>query len=119
MHIRPLFALLLAAAAPLSVLAAEAPPATGDKQVCVDVEVNGQRAPSFSCLTEKLTPRADAKNAASMTIASEAIVNRASNQLGLFNRAATSHRMGNTFGTSARPQRPPPATPASPLIPVK
>lgn len=116
MHIRPLFALLAGVAAPLSGLAAEPP---GDKQVCVEVEVNGQRAPSFSCLTEKLTPRADAKKAQSTRIASEAIVNRASNQLGLFNRAATAHRMGNTFGTSARPQRPPPPTPASPLLPVK
>ncbi|MBM0106357.1 hypothetical protein JM946_16605 [Steroidobacter sp. S1-65] len=118
MHIRPLLALLLGVSTPPAVLSAEAP-TTPAKQICVDVAVNGQRAPSFSCLTEKLTPSADARNTRATTVASEAIVNRASNQLGLFNRAATSHRMGNTFGTSARPQRPPTPTPASPLLPVK
>jgi hypothetical protein len=48
-------------------------------------------------------------------MASEAIVQRPSNELGLFNRAATGHRMGNAFGISVYPQRPPAATPAAPL----
>jgi len=38
---------------------------------------------------------------------SEAIIQRPSNQLGVFNRAAAGHRMGNNFGTSVYPQRPP------------
>ena len=85
---------------------------------CVEVTVNGERAPSYDCLTQKLQPKGPARGAddAQPGMASEAIAQRPSNQLGLFNRAATGHRMGNTFGTSVYPQRPPPVQPASPLI---
>lgn len=76
---------------------------------CVEVEVNGVRAPSYNCLSQKLSPTVKPRNTDGKTppLASEAIVQRPSNQLGLFNRAATSNRMGNTFGTSVYPQRPP------------
>ncbi|MDP9602641.1 UNVERIFIED_ORG: hypothetical protein J2W38_002428 [Variovorax paradoxus] len=86
---------------------------------CVEVTVNGERTPSYDCLTEKLRPPASARapDAVQPGLASEAIVQRPSNELGLFNRAATDHRMGNTFGTSVYPQRPPPVAPSSPLIP--
>jgi len=47
----------------------------------------------------------------------EGIAQRPANQLGLFNRAATSHRMGNQFGHSVYPQRPPPPVVATPRIP--
>jgi len=85
---------------------------------CVEVTVNGERAPSYDCLTQKLQPKAPQRGPgdAQPGMASEAITQRPSNQLGLFNRAATGHRMGNTFGTSVYPQRPPPVAPASPLI---
>lgn len=91
-----------------SVLAAEDD--VKDDSACVEVEVNGVRAPSYNCLSQKLTPSAKPNKADGKApqIASEAIVQRPSNQLGLFNRAATSNRMGNTFGTSVYPQRPPP-----------
>ena len=87
-------------------------------QPCVEVAVNGERTPSYDCLTEKMRPPASARapDAAQPGLASEAIVQRPSNELGLFNRAATGHRMGNTFGTSVYPQRPPPVAPSSPLI---
>ena len=85
---------------------------------CVEVTVNGERTPSYDCLTQKLQPKAapPGPGYAQPHMASEAITQRPSNQLGLFNRAATGHRMGNTFGTSVYPQRPPPVAPASPLI---
>jgi hypothetical protein len=85
---------------------------------CVDVEVNGERAPSYPCLSEKLLP-ADGKKTAKPGggLASESIVQRPSNQLGLFNHAATSHRMGNAFGTSVHPQRPAAPPPAAPVMP--
>ncbi len=90
-----------------------------DADSCVEVVVNGERTPSYACLTQKLRPTAPPRTAdgAPPGLASEAITQRPSNQLGLFNRAATEHRMGNTFGTSVYPQRPPPVAPASPLIP--
>lgn len=99
---------------------AQPAPATSEAEPsCVEVEVDGVRAPSYACLTQKLSP---AKSSAgrvppSEGLASEAIAQRPSNQLGLFNRAATSNRMGNTFGTSVYPQRPPIQAPTSPLIP--
>ena len=39
--------------------------------------------------------------------------------LGLYNRAALEHRMGNAFGKSVTPQRPPAPAPASPLLPAR
>lgn len=87
-----------------------AQPGIGDAPRCAEVTVNGVRAPSFECLTLKLQPRAQLQipgDAPQPGLASEGIVLRPSNQLGLFNHAATSTRMGNTFGTSVYPQRPP------------
>jgi hypothetical protein len=80
---------------------------------CVEVAVNGEHTPSYACLTQKLRPVAPARGPGDPLpeTASEAIAQRPSNQLGLFNRAATGHRMGNTFGTSVYPQRPPPTKP--------
>ncbi|WP_411886456.1 hypothetical protein [Polaromonas sp. YR568] len=105
--------------APAASAAAAAAAAADDAASCIEVEVNGEKTPSFACLTQKLRPAADARNASlpPPALGSEAIILRPSNQLGLFNRAATSNRMGNTFGTSVYPQRPPPQVPATPLIP--
>jgi hypothetical protein len=91
--------------------------AAAGTQSCMEVEVNGERAPSYTCLTEKLQPAASSGNPATLAgPRSEAIARQPSNQLGLFNRAATSHRMGNQFGVSVHPQRPP-ETPRGPIIP--
>lgn len=73
---------------------------------CVDVEVNGYRALSYECLTAQIAPALQ-RPADHPALASEDILSRPGNQLGLFNRSATSNRMGNTLGTSAYPQRPP------------
>ena len=92
-----------------------APAETADS--CVEVEVNGVRTPSYVCLTQKLRAAKPGQNPNTPPgLASEQILNRPGNQLGLFNRAATSNRMGNTFGTSVYPQRPAPAPPSSPYI---
>lgn len=87
---------------------------------CTEVEVNGVRTTSFACLTDKLRPntaRERGDPASQPALPSEAIVQRAPNQLGLFNRAATSTRMGNNFGVSVYPQRPPVQAPGSPVPP--
>lgn len=85
---------------------------------CIEVEVNGERAPSFSCLTAKLSPNSNvARPTAIPHLASDVTTGRPSNQLGLFNYSATSQRMGNTFGTSVYPQRPEKHITASPIIP--
>ncbi|RZL66196.1 MAG: hypothetical protein EOP81_01550 [Variovorax sp.] len=92
----------------------DAPPGTLDDDTCIEVEVNGVTAPSYGCLTLKLKPKpvpvpvpgTQAAGAPPPALGSESIVQKPGNQLGLFNRAATSHRMGNAFGNSVVPQRP-------------
>lgn len=73
---------------------------------CIDTEVNGYRALSYDCLNQKMAPDAAPKPAPAL--GSEAITQRPPNQMGLPTPATIGNRMGNTFGTSAYPQRPTP-----------
>ncbi|WP_312341215.1 hypothetical protein [Stutzerimonas nitrititolerans] len=88
-----------------------------DKDACIDVAVDGYKSLSYECLGQQMTNRqgdtAAQKNQQAMQFS---IHNRASNQLGLFNQAATGHRMGANFGKSAFPQRPIESMPRSPLL---
>lgn len=97
---------------------AETPAATEAGTACVEVEVNGARAPSYPCLTQKLAPADADRQDRSNTLGSEAIIDRSPNQLGLYNRAATEHRMGNAFGNSVRPQRPDSPANGAPVVPL-
>lgn len=92
----------------------------GKHDGCVEVEVNGRTEQSISCLARKLLPPQDAmaKRPPAATGA-EQIAGRPSNQLGLYNRAATEHRMGDTFGRSLSPQRPAAAPVTIPRLPVR
>ncbi|MBE3027605.1 hypothetical protein [Janthinobacterium sp. GW458P] len=103
-------------AADNTVVVKAAAPETG----CVEVEVAGKREQSMSCLSEKLLPPASAAARRPPALSgAEATVLRPSNQLGLYNRAALEHRMGNAFGKSVTPQRPSAPPPASPLLPPR
>lgn len=110
-------------AAALVLLGAWAPlaSAAGAPAPCTEVEVNGVRAAtSFACLTDKLRPHTThgiGGQVPGAGLQSEAIVQRPPNQLGLFNRAATSTRMGNGFGVSVYPQRPAVQLLGSPVAP--
>ena len=73
---------------------------------CIDTEVNGYRALSYDCLNQKMAP--DAAPKPPPTLGSEAITQKPPNQMGLPTPATIGNRMGNTFGTSAYPQRPAP-----------
>ncbi len=73
---------------------------------CIDTEVNGYHALSYDCLNQKMAP--DAAPKPPPTLGSEAITQRPPNQMGLPTPATIGNRMGNTFGTSAYPQRPTP-----------
>jgi hypothetical protein len=88
---------------------------------CVSVEVNGERAPAYDCLTRQLMPpaaRAGAPDpAGDPRLAAERIALRPNNALGQANIAATQTRMGNGWGKGVTPQRPPPAEPVSPVVP--
>ncbi|MDA7415000.1 hypothetical protein PGB34_01360 [Xenophilus arseniciresistens] len=119
----PLLCLALVLAGAGQLHAQPGPRAAANDNACFDVEVNGQRAPaSFECLSQKLRPQAQpgaegAAAAAGSALASESIASRPSNQLGLFNRAATGHRMGNQFGRSVYPQRPDEGMPPPMVLP--
>jgi len=83
---------------------APAPAAAGG--ACIETEVNGYRALSYDCLNQKMAPAAPVRPAPS--VESEAVTQRPPNQMGLPTPATIGNRMGNTFGTSAYPQRPQP-----------
>lgn len=103
----PKWLLLLGLALPVAAAAQQAASARKPADsACVDVEVNGYRALSYECLNAQIAPAPNAPRD-NPALASQDIVSRPGNQIGQFNRAATSNRMGNTFGASARPQRPP------------
>jgi len=76
---------------------------------CVEVTVGGYKAPNYDCLSQQMgnNPNgavAAQKNQEAMNVP---VNKRPPNQVGLATPAATSTRMGNTFGTSVKPQRPP------------
>ena len=76
---------------------------------CVEVTVGGYKAPNYDCLSQQMgnNPNGAAaaqKNQEAMNVP---VNKRPPNQVGLATPAATSTRIGNTFGTSVKPQRPP------------
>lgn len=85
-------------------------------QSCIDVEVNGERVPAYDCLTDKLSPADGHGPRIAAQLRSEQIARRPSNELDLFNQAATSQRLGNAFGKSVKAQRPPAAVPMLPIV---
>ncbi|AMG39698.1 hypothetical protein [Achromobacter xylosoxidans] len=88
---------------PVAPSASTVKPAPG---ACIDTEVNGYRALSYDCLNQKMAP--DAAPKPPPTLGSEAITQKPPNQMGLPTPATIGNRIGNTFGTSAYPQRPAP-----------
>ncbi|WGS48364.1 hypothetical protein LFL96_11180 [Paraburkholderia sp. D15] len=79
--------------------------ASAAKPVCVDAEVDGQRALSYDCLSSQLQPKPAASNGASRT-AAEAAANAPSNRVGTFNLSTERNRFGANWGNSVTPQRP-------------
>ena len=86
--------------------AATAPKPAGPGGACIETEVNGYRALSYDCLNQKMAPTAAPRPPS--VLESEAITQGPPNQMGLPTPATIGNRMGNTFGTSAYPQRPGP-----------
>lgn len=88
-----------------SALAAEP---TAQPVGCIDVSVGGYKAPDYNCLGQQMSDpeqvQARQKNQEALN---PGISKKAPNKLGLATPAATRVRMGNTFGTSVIPQRPP------------
>ncbi|MBV4478258.1 hypothetical protein [Pseudomonas botevensis] len=76
---------------------------------CVEVTVGGYKAPNYDCLSQQMGNNPDGAKAAqkNQEALNVPVNKRPPNQVGLATPAATSTRMGNTFGTSVKPQRPP------------
>ena len=75
---------------------------------CAEVSVDGYKAPDYGCLSQQMGNDTNAAKAAKKNREAQGIAvdKRQPNKLGLATPAATSVRMGNTFGTSVKPQRP-------------
>ncbi|MGR3889726.1 hypothetical protein [Pseudomonas sp. 1152_12] len=98
----PFTSVLLCAALPLFAHAQTA------AQGCTEVTVDGYKAPDYGCLSQQMGHDPDAAKATQKNQAAQRVPvhKRPPNQVGLSTPAATSIRMGNTFGTSLTPQRP-------------
>jgi hypothetical protein len=85
---------------------------------CVDVQVEGARSLSFDCLNQELKDAAqDHPDTAPAVSAKDVTGTGAPTQVGTFSYTGTSIRMGNAFGHSATPQRPPAPSFTSALVP--
>jgi hypothetical protein len=85
---------------------------------CVDVQVQDARSLSFDCLNQNLKDAAqDHGPTAPAVTAKDVTGSGAPTTVGTFSYTATSIRMGNAFGHSATPQRPPAPSFTSALVP--
>jgi hypothetical protein len=91
-----------------------APSPTGSN--CVDVQIGDDRTPYLSCLNDQLKKSVERERAAPQPAAPLSATSPP-NQIGTFNETSARQTMGNTFGTSPVPQRPPKPVLVSPLLP--
>lgn len=80
---------------------------------CIEVTIDGQKAPDMSCLNQQLEQKALAARAAPVIPPVDA--HSASVQTGGFNQAAVAQQYGQNFGKSAEPYRPPAPVYAAPV----
>lgn len=80
---------------------------------CIEVTIDGQKAPDMSCLNQELEQKAAAVRAAPVLPPVDA--HSASVQTGGFNQAAVAQQYGQNFGKSVEPYRPPAPVYAPPV----
>jgi hypothetical protein len=83
---------------------------------CVDVQIGDDRTPYLNCLNEELQKSVQRERGVPQPAAPLSATS-SGNQIGTFNEAAARQRMGNAFGISPVPQRPPKPVFVSPLLP--
>ncbi len=89
------------------------PPADGGRHTtCVDVKIGDEQF--YNCLNERLRRLTEQPRFSSTDTTLNAF--SPAPQVGTFNEAATSERLGSAFGHSVIPQRPPPPVFFSPLM---
>jgi len=85
---------------------------------CVDVQVEGAHSLSFECLNQSLKDAAQQQSDTAPAVSAKDVTGSgAPTTVGTFSYTATSIRMGNAFGHSAIPQRPPAPSFTSALVP--
>ncbi|CRM75403.1 hypothetical protein [Pseudomonas sp. 52 E 6] len=92
----------------VSLLLCVALPLSAHADNCAEVTVDGYKAPDYGCLSQQMGNDTNAAQAAkkNQEVQNISVEKRQPNKVGLATPAATSVRMGNTFGTSVKPQRP-------------
>jgi len=92
--------------------AAIADPTAAEPSSCIDIAVEGSWIGHLDCLNADLRKLARDRQdrVASLYGAIAAGHDMAPAELGMFNQYAVQERLGQNFGKSAYPQRPPPAT---------
>ena len=83
---------------------------------CVDVQIGGDRSAYLDCLNDQMKRNAEHEQHRPQPTA-PIDAQSPSNQVGTANDAAARERMGNAFGKSAVPQRPPKPNFVNPVIP--
>ncbi len=99
-----------------SLCTASAAPGTAPTSTCVDVQIGDDRTPYLNCLNEELQKSVQRERGIPQP-AAPLSANSSGNQIGTFNEAAARQRMGNAFGISPVPQRPPKPVFVTPLLP--
>jgi hypothetical protein len=90
--------------------------APGDS--CVDAGAQGTRSLSFDCLNQKLKDAAQEHDSTTPTANAKDVTGTgAPTTVGTFSYTGTSIRMGDAFGKSAIPQRPPAPSFTNALVP--
>jgi hypothetical protein len=80
---------------------------------CIEVTIDGQKAPDMSCLNQQLEQKAAAVRPTPVIAPVDA--HSPSVQTGGFNQAAVAQQYGQNFGKSVQPYRPPAPVYAPPL----
>ncbi|HEU0096854.1 MAG TPA: hypothetical protein VFQ52_10390 [Rhizomicrobium sp.] len=80
---------------------------------CIEVTIDGQKAPGMSCLNQELERKAAA--VPHVPIIPPVDARSASVQTGGFNQAAVAQQYGQNFGKSVEPYRPPAPVYAPPI----
>lgn len=92
----------------ISAHAAPVEPTPATANACVEVDVDGHRTVPVSCLGDKMAaPQQPATAKRQQATDGLDIGTIQPNRLGQFTQSGLRNRMGNTLGTSIKPQRPP------------
>jgi len=92
--------------------------AAGSASVCVDVQIGDDRTAYLNCLNEEFERQVRQEHQVPQ-IEAPITTHSSPNQVEGFNETAAREQMGNAFGVSPVPQRPPKPVFVDPLLPAK